>query len=153
MLNFMHSVLNGIYRILQCILGFKTLGPRAIVVNAQQQVLLIKQTYTKGWHLPGGGVKRGESVPAGLRRELQEEVGITLSSEPRLFGIYQNRFMGGDDYPIIYVVKNYSQILVKSAEIAQQSWFHFAELPSDVSPGTRQRLEEFFKALPVSESW
>ncbi|MEM9842987.1 MAG: NUDIX domain-containing protein, partial [Pseudomonadota bacterium] len=36
-----------------------TLGVRAIVENAEGQVLLVRHTYTPGLYLPGGGVERG----------------------------------------------------------------------------------------------
>ncbi|MGL4810696.1 MAG: NUDIX domain-containing protein, partial [Beijerinckiaceae bacterium] len=38
-----------------------TLGTRTVVINAQREVFLVKHSYTKGWHLPGGGVESGET--------------------------------------------------------------------------------------------
>jgi len=36
------------------------------------------------WFLPGGGVQRGESPPDSLRREMEEESGLTVSLGPLL---------------------------------------------------------------------
>jgi len=36
------------------------------------------------WFLPGGGVKHGESPPDSLRREMEEESGLTVSLGPLL---------------------------------------------------------------------
>lgn len=153
MKNLFYKIGNYIYRRLQSIGGFKTLGPRAIIVNSKDQVLLVKHTYTKGWLLPGGGVQKGESVKAALARELMEEVGLTIHGEPELFAIYHNTKMGGDDYPVIYVVKDFSLIDVVSPEIEQKDWFHYEALPASIGPATQQHIMEYFAKTIPSEHW
>ncbi|MES2218885.1 MAG: NUDIX domain-containing protein [Pseudomonadota bacterium] len=141
------------YRALQAVFGFKTLGPRAIILNSEKQILLVKHTYQPHWYLPGGGVKKGESVKAALHRELLEEIGLTIKGEPQLFGIYHNTNMGGDDYAVIYIVKDFSMVEAYSPEIEQQGWFHYDDLPAMVSPATQRRLREYFSNSPVLEHW
>lgn len=53
---------------------------RALIVF-NGQIVLIKGWLGKNeWGLPGGGVKNGESLEVGLKREIKEEIGLTLDS-------------------------------------------------------------------------
>ena len=54
-----------------------TLGVRVLVKNNKDEVLLVRHTYVPGWHLPGGGVDRGEDVETAAGREVFEETGIS----------------------------------------------------------------------------
>src|SRR3954469_10556460 len=63
-------------------------GVSAIVEDENARVLLVRQRYSPGWHLPGGGVERGEPPATAIVRELQEEVGLQASSQPVLHGLY-----------------------------------------------------------------
>jgi 8-oxo-dGTP pyrophosphatase MutT (NUDIX family) len=154
-LNFitLHKIATLIIRKCQALLGIRTLGPRAIILNSENQILLVKHTYLPHWYTPGGGVKKNESVKAALLRELQEEVGITVIGEPELFGIYYHQHLGVSDYPIIYIVKNYTQTQVSSPEIEKRDWFDYNNLPEMISQGTKRRLIEYFTNAPRAENW
>ena len=53
---------------------------RAIVLTPEREVLLMRIRAPEGgdwfWITPGGGLEPGESVEAGLRREMKEELGL-----------------------------------------------------------------------------
>ncbi|CAM2956657.1 MutT/nudix family protein [Legionella steigerwaltii] len=140
-------------RKLQSLFGLITLGSRAIILNHDNRILLVKHTYQPHWYLPGGGVKKGESVKEALLRELKEEVGIIPAEEPHLFGIYFHTYLGVNDYPVIFIIKNFTSVEAYSHEIEQMAWYEYDNLPEMVSPGTKRRLAEYFTQSTQSERW
>lgn len=133
--------------------GIITLGAMAIIINDLNQILLVKHTYDPCWYIPGGGVKRGESTKTAILRELKEEVGLSVLEEPVLFAIYHRFYRGVNDYPVVYIVKKYSQGNANSPEIKEMGWFDYQQLPEMTSPGTRRRLTEYFAKLSPSDVW
>ena len=82
-----------------------TLGVRAVVIDREGRVFLVKHSYVAGWHLPGGGVEPGETVLDALTRELMEEGGISLLAPPALHGIFFNTRDSRRDHVMVYVVR------------------------------------------------
>lgn len=132
-----------------------TLGAQACVLDANNRVLLIRHTYRAGWHFPGGGVERGESVSLALARELKEEAGVFLTAEPQLFAIYSNARYFTGDHIALYVVRNWRQPQVPAAnhEIAEQAFFAHADLPAAINPPTRDRITEVLDGRQPAELW
>ncbi|MDX6227251.1 MAG: 8-oxo-dGTP diphosphatase [Frankiales bacterium] len=61
--------------------GF-TVGALVLLQRAgdASSVLLVHQRHTRQWALPGGLLRRGEGAAQGLRREVLEELGLTLDT-------------------------------------------------------------------------
>lgn len=62
----------------------------AVILNDREEVLLCKMPRNRGvfpgqWSLPGGGVEESELVEEALRREIHEELGLTLTDAEPLF--------------------------------------------------------------------
>ena len=51
-----------------------------VAVYVGPALLLVRTSYLVGWHFPGGGIRRGETPEAAARRELDEEIGLTVSA-------------------------------------------------------------------------
>ena len=67
-----------LYRVYLAVARPITVGVRAVLVR-EGQVLLVRHTYQDHWYLPGGGVKKGETLTeaiiTALRERLQREAG------------------------------------------------------------------------------
>lgn len=60
-------------------------GARALLLDEQDRVLLCRLSVGPAlivWAAPGGGVEPGETAQVALRRELREELGLTVAADP-----------------------------------------------------------------------
>jgi 8-oxo-dGTP pyrophosphatase MutT (NUDIX family) len=131
-----------------------TLGVRGLVRDGQARVLLVRHSYAPGWHFPGGGVERGETVEAALARELVEEAGIELAGRPVLFGIYSNHQHFTDDHVALFVIDSFRQLAWRpTREIVAAGFFDPHDVPPDTTEGTRQRLGEVLDGADRSAVW
>jgi ADP-ribose pyrophosphatase YjhB (NUDIX family) len=132
-----------------------TLGAQGVVLDGENRVLLVRHTYRPGWHFPGGGVERGETLEDALRRELREEAGVALTRPPELFGLYANHCQFPGDHIALFVVRGWEQQMVPgpTMEIAEQAMFPWEALPEQVTPPARERLREVLAGQPRSGHW
>ena len=132
-----------------------TLGVRALVVDGQGRIFLVKHSYVEGWHLPGGGVETGETMLEALARELAEEGNIVLSAVPRLHGVFFNKRISRRDHVALYIVRDFRQGAPPQPnhEIVEHGFFALNALPEDTGRATRARIAEVFEQAAVSELW
>lgn len=131
------------------------MGVRAIVIDPQGRVFLVKHSYVSGWHLPGGGVEPGETVQTALAREILEEGGITALERPALHGVFFNGRVSRRDHVAVFVIRAFRQDggPRHAGEIIDHGFFARDALPPDTTRGTRARLAEIFEDAAVSERW
>jgi 8-oxo-dGTP pyrophosphatase MutT (NUDIX family) len=132
-----------------------TLGVRAVVLDHENRVFLVKHSYVAGWHLPGGGVEVGETFMEALRRELVEEGRIELAGEPVLHGVFFNGHVSRRDHVAVYVVRRFTQdgLPEPNHEIIACGFFAPAELPEETTKGTRLRIAEVLEGRPLTATW
>jgi 8-oxo-dGTP pyrophosphatase MutT (NUDIX family) len=132
-----------------------TLGARAMVIDGQGRVFLVKHSYVDGWHLPGGGVETGETLRTALARELAEEGNIVITGVPALHGMFFNSRISRRDHVALYIVREFrlDGAPVPNHEIVEHGFFALDALPSDTTRATRARIAEVFSGATVSELW
>ena len=134
-----------IYRVYCFIFRPITLGVRVMMID-KDQVLLVRHTYMDGWFMPGGGVKRSESLDDAARREAHEETGATLNNLS-LVGAYTNCKEWKSDHNILFLSTDFATSGKHDLEIAEIRFFPLDALPVDLLLGHRQRLEEYRAGL------
>jgi ADP-ribose pyrophosphatase YjhB (NUDIX family) len=129
-----------------------TMGVR-VLLHKDEQFVLVKHTYQDAWYLPGGGVKRDETLEDAIRREAAEECGATLN-HVELIGIYTNFKEYKSDHITVFLSTDFTLNAEIDQEIEQVSSFTFDQLPENTSPGSRRRIEAFINEnLETSGLW
>jgi 8-oxo-dGTP pyrophosphatase MutT (NUDIX family) len=132
-----------------------TLGVRGLVLDESGRVFLVKHTYVRGWHLPGGGVEPGETLLDALARELKEEGNIELVDQPTLHAVYFNARVSQRDHVALYVVTAFRQPAPPKPdhEILAHGFFAPDALPDGTVASVRARIAEVMMGAPVSQGW
>jgi 8-oxo-dGTP pyrophosphatase MutT (NUDIX family) len=132
-----------------------TIGVRTMVVDEDARVLLVRHTYSPGWHFPGGGVNKRETAVDAAIREVREEAQIELTEPPELVGIYLNLAQVKCDHILFYRARDWRRVAEKprTMEIAEARFFDIDDLPADASPGTLRRLTELGGDVAASSMW
>lgn len=120
------------------------IGVRAIVLDSQGRVLLVRHAYgSEGWGFPGGAPGRLEPLDETAKREVWEETGVRCGVE-RLLGVYDSFIEGKSDHVALFICTAFDPMLARpvSAEIVETGFFALNALPAGASSGTRRRLAE-----------
>lgn len=129
-----------------------TLGVRILLVE-DQQVVLVKHSYEPGWFLPGGGVKRGETLEQAVRREAAEECGAVLHAV-KFIGTYHNLSAYKSDHVTLFLSEQFSLYEKHDPEIAVLAAFPLDQLPGDTTPGSRRKITAYTNgSLESSGMW
>lgn len=143
-----HRVVGKVARAAWRITKPRTIGVRAVLLDEDDRIALVRHTYKDHWYLPGGGVKKGESTKAAIARELAEEVAIENPTIERVLGVYHSRGESKDDHIVIFVARTLSAngTRLRRAdlmEIEEAGWFELDRLPASTSPATARRIAEY----------
>src|SRR5260370_2497026 len=132
-----------------------TVGVRAVVLDGEDRIFLVKHSYVSGWHLPGGGVEVGETFGDALRRELMEEGRIEMLGEPVLHGVFLNSHVSRRDHVAVYLVRQFRQERPPepNREIVACGFFDPSGVPWATTKGTRLRISEVLENLPPISTW
>jgi ADP-ribose pyrophosphatase YjhB (NUDIX family) len=123
------------------------------VVEQADKVVLVRQSYARGWHLPGGGVKRGEPPEQAVLRELKEEIGLSWSSPPEFVGIFTRKVWPATNIIALYRLREARFDFKPNLEVRDMVLADPASPPPGTSHGTRRRLAELTGRMPQSPYW
>jgi ADP-ribose pyrophosphatase YjhB (NUDIX family) len=138
--------------LVQAILSPVTLGAFALA-EQDGKIVLVRQSYTTGWSLPGGGVERNEPPAEAILRELREEIGLVSSQPPELFGLYTKQVLWMTNLSLVYRLREVVFDFKPGWEIRAVRLVDPAAPPLDVRFGTRRRLLELTGKRPLSPYW
>ena len=102
-------------------------------------MLLLEHVFwpARGWGLPGGWVRFGESPAAAVEREIGEELGLDARVERLLL----EEGTGGRRVVAYLCTAHARAPLRLSMEIVAARWFRLDELPGDLLPFHRKAIE------------
>ena len=118
----------------------RSTGARAICLDEENRLILLKQSYASGWYLPGGAPRSGESKHDTILRELREEVGMTSYGSIKTLFVVNQRANNKRDRQTVFLVTGLSFKAKLSLEVEAIGAWPLDELPGDIHPSTQYRI-------------
>ncbi len=116
-------------------------GCCVIISNLSGGVLLLRHSYgPRVWALPGGGMGKGEDPEDAARREVREELGITLGKLQSL-GIIEEEVSGSRHIAHLFVATCDARPKPDNREVIEARFFPTHSLPEPLGRITRQRID------------
>jgi 8-oxo-dGTP pyrophosphatase MutT (NUDIX family) len=126
----------------------------AVIFDSSGRVLLVKQGQPgRGWELPGGKVKKRESLPDAVCREVLEETGVQVTPQ-QLLGVFFIPSQNTYDFVVrCQLVLADEPLKPNPPETVDCNYFPIDKLPKKIAGFTIDRindaLEGIIHPLPV----
>jgi len=131
-----------------------TVGVRAACFDKEGRIFLVRHSYVPGWHMPGGGVERYETVRGALEKELREEGNLVLTAPPQLIHVYFNRRTSKRDHVVFYRCEvEQTAPRMRDREIVETGFFALDALPEGTTSATMRRLAELAGKAEHDDLW
>ena len=117
------------------------MGVRVMMIE-KDKVWLVRHTYLSGWYMPGGGIKKWESLDQAARREAHEETGAELGNIS-LVGVFTSYKQWKTDHTSVFFCDDFKFVGKSDAEIAEMRLFPLTELPAATYSIHRRLLEKY----------
>ncbi len=131
-----------------------TMGVKVMLVR-DDEVLLVRHSYQPGWFLPGGGVKRSETLVEAIHREAREELGATLHAL-EMVNIFSNNRERRSDHVVIFRSDDFTLSDKQDIEIDEAKFFPTVALPDGTSMGTSHQIQKYLvrgERSNLPDSW
>lgn len=131
-----------------------TMGVRAACFDSAGRIFLVRHSYVPGWHMPGGGLERGETAQDALVKELREEGNLRIIGQARMFHVYFNTGASRRDHIVFYRAEvEQTAPRAPDREIVECGFFALDALPHGTTEATYRRLAELSGEAEVSHRW
>jgi ADP-ribose pyrophosphatase YjhB (NUDIX family) len=127
-------------------------GVAGAILDGDGRVLLVRQTYVGGWRLPGGAIGHGEAPETALRRELEEELGLS-GGRVRLFGLYSRKLWWLTHVVALYAIEGGRVQFRPNREVGAICWAPLLVPPPDTAPAAIRRLAELVAGAQQDGRW
>ncbi len=115
-------------------------GCAVVIANPHGEILLLRHSYgPDAWSLPGGGIGAGEAPEAAARREMQEELGLSLGALT-LLGTAQEVISGSPHTGFLFAAITADEPRPDRREVLEAHFFAPDALPEPLGRITRSRL-------------
>lgn len=105
------------------------------ILNGHRHYVLENKTTLSVWTCPGGRCEKGETIEQTLRREIEEETGISEISIKSFIGSVPGA-NGDDQLYIFYATTDQDPILMEPEKFSEWKWITLKEYIS-IDPKTR----------------
>ena len=135
-----YKIANSIRRIYWYIFRPHTEGVKCLI-EYNGEYLLIQTSYSGNyWTLAGGGIKHGETAEQAARREVKEELGITLDAIKEI-GHYESTIEYKKDTIYLFHAEVLEKVFKQNKlELANAQWFSKNALPENRSKALNQTI-------------
>lgn len=125
----------------------------AVVVNQEKKVLIVRRAKSPGkglWSLPGGAVKLGEKLEDALKREIQEECGISIEIKKLIDAFDRILFDEKNNIKYHYVIIDYlcfteENKIFPATDVDGYAWIKQNEIDKYIyTPGVKEFLYQVF---------
>jgi len=116
-----------------------------LVRDERGRVLFIRHSYgPPGWALPGGGIVGNEPPAEAARREIREELGLTLP-DLDLLDTFTETVSGAPQTAHVFVARADGDPTPDGREVVEARFFAPDAVPGPISALTRRRLDALRK--------
>ena len=126
-------------------------GVKAVLKNEKGDILLLRRSEQKygktsaAWDIPGGRIDPGSDLIENLKREVKEETGLALTSEPCLIGAQDILMEDRHVVRLTYTAYTEGDPVLDLEENTAYRWVSFSEL------STEEDTNKYLKGLLESK--
>lgn len=156
-LSFLYKLLIGLWFSFFYFFGGRVDNARVFILKGDH-VLIVRHRFSKEWSIPGGMIKKKESFSEGLRRELREELGVTLPDFLEKLGRYYEKaflYFRVFEIYIARVEDSFEVKKVQAFEVEDYLWVKISDYDSyRMSPEIKKRFQDLLSgSVNIDGAW